>query len=210
MLVAMNKQLQASVVLFIRWGVWVYIILPIMYFLPELRTIESLLSAWMIGSLISVAIGVISINKMIPSWQWSSVNVQWIRQGFKVAGYFLVATLCFRGLLTFDRYLVEALSSIELLGVYVFYIGLIMGSFSFLEPAVFSFIYPKLLHSYQRGEKDIYLKSIKDISVSTILVSFFMAGIIWLVSPQIINWIDKPIYNEHLDVLNIYLWRKFY
>lgn len=203
LLIVMHKQLIASWVLFIRWGSWVLVIVPVMYFLPEMRSLNTLYAAWLAGDLFAIFIGIAAIQKVLPNWKKSATDIKWLKQGFKVGGLFLLSTLCFKGLLTFDRYAVEILSSAEILGVYVFYIGLIVGLYAFLDPAVFSFIYPKMLQSYQMQDKQNYQKVYKELVILTVSISVVLAIVIWGVAPYIINWIGKPIYTEYMGDFRI-------
>jgi O-antigen/teichoic acid export membrane protein len=203
LLVAMHKQLLASLILFVRLGSWVIIVIPLMYVLPQYRSLDTLYTAWLIGGLLAILLGFIVIKHAVPNWSWVKTDYSWLKKGYKVGGMFLVATICFKGLLTFDRYVVEAISSIEILGVYVFYIGIVMGAYSFLDPAVFSFLYPKMLQSYQRNDKQVYQKLFKELAISTIVLSAVMGIVIWIIMPHIINWIDKPVYSHYLDDLFI-------
>lgn len=204
LLIAMHKQLIASLILFIRMGSWVLVVIPLMFFYDEYRNLGSVYFSWMIGSAIAIIFGVFVISKAIPVWDKEPTDYRWLKKGFKIGGMFLVASLCFRGLLTFDRYAVENLGSLETLGVYVFYIGIVMGLYNFLDPAIFSFLYPKMLQSYQRHEKSNFHKIFRELVLSTILVSIFLAVIIWFLTPYIIRWIDKPIYTGNLTSL-VYL-----
>lgn len=203
LLVVMNKQLIASWVLFIRLGSWVFVIVPMMYFLPEMRKLPVLYMAWLFGSLVAILFGIFVIRRALPTWDKNIIDLKWLRKGFKVGGAFLLATLCYKGLFTFDRYAVEAISSTEVLGVYVFYIGLVVGAFAFLDPAVFSFIYPRMLQSYQMQDKEKYQKAYKELIISTVSISSLLSIVIWTVAPYIIDWIDKPIYIEYLDSFKI-------
>lgn len=203
LLVAMHKQIVASLVLFFRMGSWVLVIIPLMYFYPGLRNLESLYLAWLIGVMMAIVIGGLVVVKSIPVWKWYPFDKKWIKQGFKVGGLFLVATICFKGLLTFDRYAVEAFSSIEVLGVYVLYIGVVMGLYSFLDPAVFSFLYPRMLQAYQAGNMQIYNKSFKELMWSTLVISLMLAVFIWFSIPFIVNWLDKSIYSSEIEALSI-------
>ena len=203
LLVVMNKQLIASWVLFIRLGSWVFLIVPVMYFFPEMRKLPVLYMAWLFGSLVAILFGVLAVSRALPTWQKNITDLRWLKKGFKVGGAFLLATLCYKGLLTFDRYAVEAISSTEVLGVYIFYIGLVVGAFAFLDPAVFSFVYPKMLKSYQMQDKEKYQKAYKELMISTVSISSILSIVIWIVAPYIINWIDKPIYIEYLDNFKI-------
>ncbi|MEA1989468.1 MAG: hypothetical protein U9N57_09735 [Pseudomonadota bacterium] len=203
LLVAMHKQLLASLVLFVRQGSWVIVVIPLMYVLPEYQNLESLYIAWLTGCLSAIMLGAVVIKRSLPSWQRVKTDYNWLKKGFKVGGVFLLATICFKGILTFDRYAVEAFSSTEVLGVYVFYISMVIGAYSFLDPAVFSFLYPRMLQSYQMQDKQAYQTSFKELIVSTIAISIVLAWGIWMIMPYIISWIDKPIYSNHLDALTI-------
>jgi len=199
LLVAMHKQLTASWIFFIRFGSWVFLLLPLMYFNAQYQNLETLFSVWMVGSLLSIIVGSVAIKRILPNWDRVKTDYAWLKKGFKVGGLFLLSTLCFKALLTFDRYSVEALGSIEMLGVYVFYIGIVMSAFSLLEPAVFSFLYPRMLQAYQAKHMVKYQNLLKELAVSTVGVSFILALIIWYVTPLIILWVDKPIYSSFLS-----------
>ena len=201
LLVAMHKQLIASFVLFIRMGSWVLVIIPLMYFYEQYQNLITLYFAWMIGSVLAITIGGLAIKQALPVWNKESTDYKWLIKGYKVGGLFLLATICFKGLLTFDRYAVEAFSSTETLGVYVFYIGIIMGVFTFLDPAVFSFLYPRMLQSYQMQEKDKFQKTFRELVFSTLIISALLAISLWFLMPYIIGWVDKLIYIEYLDSL---------
>ena len=198
LLVAMHKQLIASWVLFIRMGSWVLIVIPLMFFNEQYRELDTLYWAWFVGCVLAIFLGIRVIKKTLPVWHKVEVDYDWLKKGFKIGGLFLLASLCFKGLLTFDRYAVEALGSIEMLGVYVFYIGLVMGAYNFLEPAVFSFLYPRMLKYYQAQEKEKYQKTFSELIITTFLLSVLIAVVIWFITPILISWIDKPIYSVYL------------
>lgn len=201
MLVIMHKQFMASWVLFVRMGSWVLFVIPLMVFFPEYQNIRTLYSAWLMGCFAAIVMGLFAIKKAVPMWHWQPADRIWMNKGFRVGGAFLLATICMKGLLTFDRYAVEALGNPEMLGVYVFYIGIVMGVYSILDPAVFSFLYPKMLQNYQMHRQDEYKKTFKELMWSTIVISLFLAVFIWVITPYLINWIDKPVYKEYIESL---------
>lgn len=203
LLVAMHKQLVASWVLFIRMGLWVLVVIPLMIIFPTLQNLQTIYTAWLIGVVLAIVWGIASIQKNVPVWRKHPVDKNWIKKGFKVAGLFLMATICFKGLLTFDRYAVENLSDLQVLGVYVLYIGVVMGLYNFLDPAVFSFLYPKMLQYYQANQMQAYRQVFKELIWSTLFISLLLGGFIWLIMPYIIDWLDKPLYGEYLASLNI-------
>ena len=201
LLIVMGNQLMASCVLFVRIGSWVIVVLPLMYYLPEYRSLEFLFGAWFLGGLSAVLFGALIIKVNVINWSWYQIDFKWLKQGFRVGAFFLLASLCFRGLLTFDKYVVEMLNSAEILGVYVFYISLVIGGFSFLDPAVFTFLYPRLVESYQKQDKETFKKVLNELIISTLLISSLLVVFMWFAVPFIIGWIDKPIYMDYLDSL---------
>lgn len=203
LLIAMQKQLLASLILFVRTGLWVLIIIPMMYFNDNLKTLNTVFISWGCGVFIAIILGVVSIRQVLPKWEKVSLDRKWIKRGLQVGSIFLISTLCMMGLLTFDRYFIESLTSTNILGVYVFYMGLVMGGFNILEPAVFSFLYPKMLASYKNNEKKEYKAHAKELVWSTMLVSLLIAFALLALAPTIVNWIGEPIYTMYLDILPI-------
>jgi O-antigen/teichoic acid export membrane protein len=189
--------------LLIRSGVWVWVVLPLMWMYESFNELETLLTAWLVGVIVATLLGICFIYKEIPVWRQWSIDRVWIFNGFKVGGRFLIATLCFKGLLTLDRYAVEAFTNTELLGVYVFYVGIVMGVMAFLEPAVFSFLYPRLVQARQQGDDIRYKQTMKELRISTIVIGVVLSILSLLATPYIIDWIDKPIYQEHFGVFKI-------
>lgn len=209
LLVIMHKQFMASWVLFVRMASWVFFVIPLMVLYPEYQNLKTLYAAWLIGCAAAIVIGLIAVKKTVPIWCWQPTDKIWLKKGFMVGGSFLLASISMKGLLTFDRYAVEALGNPDLLGVYVFYIGIVTGLYSVLDPAVFSFLYPRMLSSYQMHRKDEYQKAFKELMWSTLIISLLLAVFIWIITPYIINWIDKPIYTEHLESFGLLIFAGF-
>lgn len=203
LLIGMQKQILSSLVMFIRVGLWVYIVLPIMYLNPEFNNIQSVLIAWSIGGVSAILLGGVFVWKSVPAWKLYKVDKAWIKKGLKVGVYFLLAALSLKGLFTFDRFAIELLGTPDELGVYVFYIGLVMGAINFLEPAVFSFLYPKMIQSYHQRNKEHYVKLFNELAISTCMLSLTLVGMTVFLMPYVIQWIDKPIYTEYYDALYV-------
>lgn len=201
LLVAMQRPLLASWVLFVRMGLWVWPLLAIMWTDPTTRHLESVFMAWFAGSLLSVLIGLAIVVKSAAPWRRWPIDVSWILKGYRVGLLFLIATMSFRALQTFDRYVVEHLAGPDLLGVYVFYTGLAMAVIGFLDPAVFSFLYPRLVRAYRQGQRAEYQRVLKELAWSATLLSALMAVTVGVLAPVIFNWTGQAIYQERLDLL---------
>ena len=89
LLVAMQRPLVASWVLFLRMGAWVWAVLPIMWLDPAARNLSALFLAWLIGGMVAIAVGLQVIWRAVRPWQAFSVDWPWLLRGFKVGLLFL-------------------------------------------------------------------------------------------------------------------------
>lgn len=196
LLIAISEPLMANAVLFFRQGVWAVIVSGVMYFCPEYRSLEFVLFAWCIGGTLALLLAVYRLSQLrIKGWSYK-VDWHWIGKGLKVALPLLVATLALRALFTIDRYWLEALGGLEVLGAYVLFVGLSNALLAFLDAGVFAFIYPGLIRSFQEQNEFAYKQGLKKLAVQTITLSFvFVVFALFLIGPLLI-WLDKPLYIE--------------
>lgn len=199
LLIAMHMQVLASIVLFIRMGIWVLILIPLIWYFPDLRSLEVVLVFWLTAGLVATLVGVFIIKNKIKNWTPQTLNVDWIKKGIFVGFLFFVGTLSFKFVLTADKYFIESMSSLEVLGAYVFFLSLAMGIPAFLEPAVFSFLYPKMLESYQHHNKQSFIKYYRELFWSTLLVGLVLGVLLWYLTPFLLDWLDKDIYKSFFN-----------
>jgi O-antigen/teichoic acid export membrane protein len=201
-LVVIHKQIQASTVLFIRKALWMFPVLCFIYIDKSYASISFILWSWIAGCFVSILVGVFSINKNITMSSLPALDSVWIKKGLKLAGLFLIATLCLKGLTTFDKYSIEVLGGKETLGIYVLYMTIVFGAYSFLDPAVYSFLYPRLLSSYNKDMKT-FNKTFRELFYSTVFVGLLIGIIIYLTTPVLLSWIEKEEYISYLNILYV-------
>jgi O-antigen/teichoic acid export membrane protein len=204
LLTVMQRQLLASWVLLIQRASWILVLIPLMVAFPELRSLDIVIFAWLAGVASAILLGAFLVFCSVPKWRLHSLDTGWILLGFKVCLAFLLATLCLRGLLTFDRYAIEALASPAELGVYTFYIGVVISVVGFLDPAIYAFLYPRMLQSYAK-DPTLYRKALWELGWSTLAASVFLLFSTWLIMPTVIHWLGRPIYAQHTLVFEILL-----
>ncbi len=205
LLVAMQRPLTASWVFFVRSGLWVWVVLPLMWLLPSMQTLETVFFVWFMGSALAGIIGLAVVWRAVGAWQWWSVDWKWLRIGYKKGAMFLVATMCFRALFTADRYVVEYFVGSEMLGVYVLYIGMATAIVNFMEPAIFSFLYPRLVSAWRQGQYETYRKVYRELSLSATLVGLGLATGCFILAPWVLQWTGKSIYVNQLPLLWVLL-----
>ncbi|MFT4848987.1 MAG: O-antigen/teichoic acid export membrane protein [Parvicella sp.] len=203
LLITINKQIWASIVLFLRIGLWAVVLVVFMMIFPEMRSLENVFLYWVIGSFLSTILGGFIIWKHGRPWQnWSTINwdKKWLKKGYKVGFSLLFSTLCFRSIQTLDRVSVEFLNDEEFLGVYVFFIGAAMSVQKVLEPGVIQFLYPKLIGFYKNSDFVNFKKTYREFKWSIIVVSILCTLVFVYLMPFLLTWINKEAYTENIMV----------
>lgn len=205
LLVAMQMPLTASWVLFVRSGLWVWVVVPLMWNISALQNLETIFLAWFVGSLLAVLLGVGAVWRAIPNWQWWRIDWAWLRTGYRKGLMFLTATMCFRTLFTADRYILEHFAGADMLGAYVLYCGMAMAIVNFMDPAIFSFLYPRLVSAWRQGHYVTYRRVLKELTISAVLASFCLAAACALLAPWVLRWTGRDIYLAQQPLLWVLL-----
>ncbi|MGO0305865.1 hypothetical protein ACTL6P_04500 [Endozoicomonas acroporae] len=145
-LIANGKQLDASKVVFIKSGMWIFPLISVAVFLPNSYfTIEIILSTWLLFSIYSAswALRKLDINYFqLISLKFGLNNIY---GSFFDSITFLISTVCLRSIFVFDKVLLERNGFGYELGVYAFYFTVSNTILTFLEVGVFQFFYQKLI-----------------------------------------------------------------
>ena len=193
-LVAMSEQITASIILFVRQGSWAILIVALMTWDTSTRSLQAVMVFWALAGAAAAALGIWKLWQLRMGGWRAPVNWSWIKKGISISLALLVATLALRGMQTIDRYWIEALGSIEMVGAYVVALGVASTLLAFLDAGVFAFAYPVLIKlSHQRDHAAAKAK-IRQMFVYTLLSSAAFSLCSWLALPHLIGWIGNPIY----------------
>jgi len=200
-LIALLQQLYASVVLFIRMGLWGLVVIATQWFVPETRTVEFVLSVWLVGVLLACLLGVLRISMLVPSWRRGQIDLAWLINGLKIALPFFVASIAVRGIATFDRFFVERVGGLEILGVYVLFIGVTTAVISFLDAGVVDFSYPKLIATARTKNAVLFVDEMRKTRNDVLALGGLLIGCCGLSAHLIIAALEKDIYIENIYIL---------
>ena len=200
LLVAVSKQVVASLVMFFRQGLWCLVIIGLMVWIPSTRQMEAVLIAWCVGGILALSTGVVALRALDMQGWGQSVDWAWILQGIKVAVPLLVGTLALRSLFTIDRYWFADLNSLQILGAYVLFIGMCNALMSFLDAGVFAFAYPAIISAYYKKDEVAFRYKMRQVGWLTLIFCMLFVLISILILGPILNWLGRPIYIEHRDV----------
>ncbi|MRI34303.1 hypothetical protein EOPP23_15035 [Endozoicomonas sp. OPT23] len=205
-LIAAGRVLTASVVLFLRSGLWCYIAIGLIYFKVYEDNLIVTLSTWIVGSVAAAMIGIVALKDL--SWKdikGTSVDWSWIKKGLSVAGLFLIGTLCLRGIYTADRYIVNYLSGVAMVGVYTFYMAVCSAYTSFIDAAVISFRYAKMVEAYRRGDITQFLILRKGMQNAIIGIGVLIGIAAAVMINPVLSILDKSSYTNQIQFFWIML-----
>lgn len=205
LLVAISRQLLASVVLFLRSGLWAIFVALIFWLSEDKRTIDLVMAAWATGAAAACLLGAGALMELDRDSLKNKVDWSWIKRGIVVALPLLVATLAVRGVFTIDRYWVQAIAGADVLASYVLFIGVANAIMSFLDSGVFVFLYPKLISASKQLNRKEFDKGMRQLLVQTAIVTITLSGLVALLIHPLLGWLDRPVYTENIILFYLLL-----
>jgi O-antigen/teichoic acid export membrane protein len=203
-LIVMSRLIPAYLVLFVRGGIWVYVVALMMLLFPSTRRLEVVFLIWTVSA--AAAIGLAAFFLKDLPWRHIrdfKIDWAWLRQGLKTARPFMITGGSLLMLSYFDRFLIEAFIGRTAVGIFTFYSTVIVGVMS-LSSAISHQFLPKLVEA----------QTISHDSVRTIMRAF-LSMMLSVMTPLIIlcalaakpalDWADLRPYAENVVVFQIML-----
>lgn len=200
LLVVSGQPVAASLLGFLRSGSWVFASVALMAAVPAARNVETVIYAWGAGSLCSVLFGAACLRGLSPAGLRESVDWRWIWRGLCVCVPLLVATLAIRGLFVADRYFVQRYAGAEMLGVYTLFISIANAIQSFLDAAVHSFQYPRVVKAARSKDRTRFGHAVRSLNRATMGTAIALAGVAAASMPILLSCLHRPIYAAHIGM----------
>jgi len=203
LLIVLSEQVTASVLLFLRQGSWAIVVVVLMTWNLARRDLDTVMLLWGVADLLAVALGFWKLRQLrLGGWR-KPVDWKWVRKGIGVSATFLTATLSVRAIQTADRYWLQDLAGIEVVGAYVLFFGVASALTVFLDAAVFSFKYPELITHHDKGEHALSRAKVQETLIHTLGFSAVFVVVSLVALPFLLSWIGKPVY---IAQTYLYLW----
>lgn len=203
LLIALSRQLTASMLMFLRQGSWGLLAGLLMLLDTRFHSLGLVLCLWALAGLVTALLGLWQLRALrLGGWR-APIDRHAIRKGLRISLAFLVATLALRGIQTGDRYWVEALAGIETAGAYVLFFGIASALMVFLDAGIFAFAYPQLIRLAGTGDHAAARCQLRQMLLQIVAVASGFGIIAWALLPLLLDWIDKPLYHT---ALHLYPW----
>lgn len=198
LLVALSEQLTASLILFVRQGSWAVVIVALMTWDTDSRNLDAVMALWGCAGAAAAALGIWKLRQLRMGGWRAPTDWGWIKKGIAVSALFLAATLALRGVQTIDRYWLEALGGIEMVGAYVLLLGVASTLMVFLDAGVFAYTYPALIKHSHNQEHAAARAKVRQMFFQTLAFSAAFGIVSWLLLPYLLDWIGNEIYTNAL------------
>jgi O-antigen/teichoic acid export membrane protein len=199
-LLAMSQPIWASIVLFLRSGLWAIVLAICLWQVPAARSLDFVFAAWAAGAASACLLAASRLGRLDRRSLARNVDWSWIWRGTKVAFPFLLATLSLRALYTFDRYWIDSIGGLEVVSAYVLFIGVANAIAGFLDAAVYSFAYPKLVALAGNGKMVDFRSQLKLMTAQALSGVIVLGGLALVIIYPLVQWLDRPIYLEMFDL----------
>ncbi|WP_313650349.1 lipopolysaccharide biosynthesis protein [Pseudomonas soli] len=212
MLVALEKQLVASIVLFIRQGLWALVLIALMSFDETYRHLSYVLIGWVTGAAVAATTSAIVLGRMLAfrKFMGEAVDWRWVKVGLKIAIPMFVGTVFLNFVTIVDKYWFESLQGREMLGGYIFFMSISAAMMSFLEAGVFSFMYPSIVAAYHNGDISRFKACLRKLLFQTVGLSVvFIVGIVIFID-WFLELLQREVYSSMKGVLYIFLLAMFF
>ncbi|MGH1968213.1 hypothetical protein ACRCKK_07590, partial [Acinetobacter baumannii] len=203
LLIIDKKTVLANNLLFIRSGLWCYLIIGCMIFSLVEKQLDNILYAWIGFDLIALIMGWLALKKGLVFNKSQQIQIEWLKSGLKICVPLLISTLILRAITTVDRLWLEQLEGLKVIAAYSLFIGLTNAIISFLETGVFSFIYPKMIQ--EKDNSANFRMLIRKMFFQSLGLALFISSVLVISFPYFLHWIGKDIYYAYKNIFYIVL-----
>lgn len=150
-LIILSRPVRAYIGLFLRGGLWVFVVAALMYSDPSTRSLAVVLFWWALGGAASILFTAVSLSHL-PWRELRSYRPNWtaIAGGLRIARPFLLTAVGALTLNYFDRLLIDIHLGRDAVGVYTFYSTIAIGLLSLSASISHQFL-PKVIAGFEQG-----------------------------------------------------------
>ncbi len=206
LLLNLSKPLTANILHFIRTSVWILTFMVIAFLCPSLRTMETLLIAWILGGM-SAVIGFFWSTK---KWSWriklpAFSLKKWVLEEFRTSRTIYVNSMVDATGQYMNYFLITLFLGLELTGVYVYFTQIISAMSNLLRTGIIQQSRPKLIRAYKSKDSSfhtLYKTCLKHTFLTALGMAVIAGPSMYIITFYLV---DKPLALDWFPVLWVYL-----
>lgn len=201
-LISIEKVTAATIVLFFRGGAWGMSTALLMLYFPEMRSLDVIFFSWALSLVIAVLICFYSTPRCLLSCK---LDRKLIFRGLVACFILFVASIATRGIVTFDRVVIESISTKDVLAAYSVYSSIGNAIVAAVDAAIVSFMFPRVVSAAQSGNIGTLKKQLTIFSKGCIGVALAVSLIIILSMDTMLSWYSKDAYSIYKSFLYYFI-----
>lgn len=201
-LISIEKVTAATFVLFFRGGAWGISTALLMLYFPGMRALDVIFFSWALSLVIAVLICFYSTPRCLLS---SEIDGKLIFRGLQACFTLFLASVATRGIVTFDRVVIESISTKDILAAYSVYSSIGNAIVAAVDAAIVSFMFPRIVSAAQSGNIDTLKKQLAIFTKGCIGVALVVSLIIILSMDAMLSWYSNDSYSIYKSFLYYFI-----
>lgn len=195
----LSKSIFANVLLFVRSGVWVYILAVLWWGQVLDSSLEQVYLFWLVFSFLSILLGVVRLFKNYDmSLLKEKIDWQWIKEGVKISSSFFIGTIAYKVVEFSNRYIIDLYCSKQEVGVFTFFANIANAVQTLVFTLVIMIFYPKLVSAYSKGQLEEFLALKKYFFKEVVVYTVLSCGVIMITITPLLNYIGNQLYIDNV------------
>ncbi|MDH4158510.1 MAG: hypothetical protein OEW00_14670 [candidate division Zixibacteria bacterium] len=206
LLITLSRPTMANAVLFVRSGIWVYVVLAMGYLWEGALSLTLIWSFWSLGALASLTLAARALRHL-PWKSVLSISVDWgwLRLGLKGSLPFFGSTVALLGIQYADRYFLQNFHGEAMVGVYTFFANIANLIQVFIYTGVIMILYPRIVSAYQKQKMSDYRVLMRRMALGVTGGVVILSVLAALGIGPLLYLVDKEIYSNHMSIFWIML-----
>ncbi len=202
---ALKKPLLANILLFVRTGLWAFLIVLCLLFVDEFSlTITSIIKLWLLCAFVTSVLG-FAFFPEIKTFFKAKIDFFWIKKGIKVGLTMFSATICLKIIEYSDRYLIAFFLDNTEVGIYAFYYQIASIVNVVIFTMYISFLYPDIVKGIYNEAYSEVRKTQKEIKQKTLLIAFMFGVLFLFFSSDLLAYVNRIELEEKRGLYYILL-----
>lgn len=188
-LISLEFTLAANVIVFIRTAAWIPVVVTLSIFVPEARSLDAVLGAWLGGHLASL----VYLAFVVRKWPLATGGERraqkgWVHRHLGRSWFIYISDLSIVGAVFLDRFILNSMAGLAITGIFAFYWALANAAQTLVVTAVVQPAFPGLLRHFRAGNLTAWWREVERTMLRAVASAVLAGGaiaaatgaIIWL------------------------------
>ncbi len=195
----------SAAMLFLRQVLWLvssFVLLDSTIFVDPTNAV---LCAWLGASVLTAASSSLRLYTIGVRIRFVWLKFRLFRRFVQASALMFLSGLALRGLISLDKIVLGLSDMHHILAAYAFFSSMAFAVVPILDNAVFIYLMPSLVESVVHDRHDEFKRQIIQSAklVGGLIAVYLVASMLFV--HQVIGWIDRPYYAQHLKIFVILL-----